>query len=141
LELNEKAKKADATKRAVMIDMHIKRWQALGWRICWITVTLPGEYVCHSTNEEKRVSKHDPLKYGPWQAMDKIQRDMKTVLKILRDKGIRPSGFWCLQPQQSGTPHRHILLAVPTLEEARGVCDAFRHKFSTRLDADANGQD
>ncbi|MBO1024734.1 hypothetical protein IPU75_08390 [Ochrobactrum sp. SD129] len=141
VELNEKAKKQATAKRALMIDMMLKRWQALGWRVCWITVTLPGEFVCHSTNEETRTSEHDPLKFGPWEALDKIQDDMKVVLQILRKKKIRPSGFWCGQPQQSGSPHRHILLAVPTLEEARGVCDEFRKKFSTRLEADGKGQD
>lgn len=141
LELNEKAKRQTAAKRSLMIDMMLKRWKALGWRVCWITVTLPGEYVCHSTNEETRTSQHDPRKFGPWEALDKIHHDMKIVLQILRNKGIRPSGFHCLQPQQSGTPHLHILLAVPTLEEARGVCDAFKRKFSTRLEADGKGQD
>ena len=141
LELNEKAKRQTAAKRSLMIDMTLKRWKTLGWRVCWITVTLPGEYVCHSTNEETRTSQHDPRKFGPWEALDKIHHDMKIVLQILRNKGIRPSGFHCLQPQQSGTPHLHILLAVPTLEEARGVCDAFKRKFSTRLEADSKGQD
>ncbi len=141
LELNEKAKRQTAAKRSLIIDMTLKRWKALGWRVCWITVTLPGEYVCHSTNEETRTSQHDPRKFDPWEALDKIHHDMKIVLQILRNKGIRPSGFHCLQPQQSGTPHLHILLAVPTLEEARGVCDAFKRKFSTRLEADGKGQD
>lgn len=141
VELNEKAKKQATAKRALMIDMMLKRWQSLGWRVCWITVTLPGEYVCNATNEETRTSEHDPLKYGPWEALDKIQDDMKVVLQILRNKKIRPSGMWCGQPQQSGSPHRHILLAVPTLKEARGVCDEFRKKFSTRLEADGRGQD
>lgn len=104
-------------------------------------MTLPGEYVCHSTNEETRTSHHDPRKFGPWEALDKIHHDMKIVLQILRNKGIRPSGFHCLQPQQSGTPHLHILLAAPSLEEARGICDAFKRKFSTRLEADGKGQD
>ena len=140
-ELNEKAKRQAAAKRSLMIDMMLKRWQALGWRVCWITVTLPGEYVCHATNEETRTSQHDPRMFGPWEALDKIQDDMKVVLQILRNKKIRPSGMWCGQPQQSGSPHRHILLAVPTLEEARGVCDEFRKKFSTRLEADGRGQD
>lgn len=141
VELNEKAKRQATAKRSLMIDMMLKRWQALGWRVCWITVTLPGEFVCHSTNEETRTSEHDPLKFGPWEALDKIQDDMKVVLQILRNKRIRPSGMWCGQPQQSGSPHRHILLAVPTLKEARGVCDEFRKKFSTRLEADGRGQD
>ncbi|MGQ5718301.1 hypothetical protein [Pseudochrobactrum asaccharolyticum] len=141
LELNEKAKLQAATKRSLLIDMTLQRWKVLGWRVCWITVTLPGEYVCHSTNEETRTSQHDPRKFGPWEALDKIHHDMKIVLQILRNKGIRPSGFHCLQPQQSGTPHLHILLAVPTLDEARGVCDAFKRKFSTRLEADGKGQD
>ncbi|WP_409558623.1 replication endonuclease [Brucella pseudogrignonensis] len=141
VELNEKAQKQAAAKRSLMIDMMLKRWQALGWHVCWITVTLPGEYVCHSTNEDKRISDHDPREFGPWQALEKIQDDMKVVLQILRNKKIRPSGMWCGQPQQSGSPHRHILLAVPTLEEARGICDEFRKKFSTRLKDDGKGQD
>ncbi|KAB2673091.1 replication endonuclease [Ochrobactrum sp. LMG 5442] len=141
VELNEKAKRQAAAKRSLMIDMMLKRWQALGWRVCWITVTLPGEYVCHATNEETRTSQHDPRHFGPWEALYKIQDDMKVVLQILRNKKIRPSGMWCSQPQQSGSPHRHILLAVPTLDEARGVCDEFRKKFSTRLEADGRGQD
>lgn len=141
IELNEKAKRQATAKRSLMIDMMLARWKALGWRVCWITVTLPGEFVCHATNEEIRTSEHDPRKSGPWEALDKIQDDMKIVLQILRNKKIRPSGMWCGQPQQSGSPHRHILLAVPTLAEARGVCDEFRKKFSTRLEADSKGQD
>ncbi|WP_226622363.1 replication endonuclease [Brucella anthropi] len=141
IELNEKAKRQATAKRSLMIDMMLARWKALGWQVCWITVTLPGEFVCHATNEEIRTSEHDPRKFGPWDALDKIQDDMKIVLQILRNKKIRPSGMWCGQPQQSGSPHRHILLAVPTLEEARSVCDEFRKKFSTRLEADGKGQD
>src|SRR5690606_21240658 len=82
-------------------------------------------------NEERRVRQWDP-ELGPLEAMAAIQDDFHSTMALLRERGIRPQGWWNSQPQQSGTPHRHILVAVPTIEDARRVCDAFRQKFSTR---------
>lgn len=70
-----------------------------------------------------------------------MQDDHHRVLAILRDKGVRPTGWWNAQPQQSGTVHRHYVLACKTQEHARVVCDEFRKKFSSRLYGDDAGQD
>lgn len=139
IEIDKRARKAKAAEIRTLIDMLLHRWNALGWYVCWITVTLPGRYVCYSTNEENRVEEYD-LKLGPKQAMAAIQDDHHRVLAVLRERGIRPSGWWNAQPQQSGTPHRHYILAVPTVEDARQVCDVFRDKFSSRKNEE-NGPD
>lgn len=131
LEVDKRARAAKAAERRTLIDMMLYRWRMLGWHVCWITVTLPGEFVPHSTNEENRVSEWNP-DLGPLEAMAAIQEDFHRVMNLLRERGIRPSGFWNSQPQQSGTPHRHILIAVPSLHDARAVCDAFRKEFGTR---------
>lgn len=131
LEVDRRARAAKAAERRTLIDMMLYRWRMLGWHVCWITVTLPGQYVCHSTNEGRRATEWDP-DLGPLEAMGAIQEDFHRVMCILREKKIRPSGFWNSQPQQSGTPHRHILIAVPSLHDARAVCDAFRREFGTR---------
>lgn len=131
LEVDRRARAAKAAERRTLIDMTLYRWRMLGWHVCWITITLPGEFVAHSTNEENRVSEWNP-DLGPLEAMAAIQEDFHRVMCLLRERRIRPSGFWNSQPQQSGTPHRHILIAVPALEDARAVCDAFRAEFGTR---------
>lgn len=131
-ELNRKAKIADTTKRRLMVDMMLMRWRELEWHVCWITVTLPPDYVPHSTNEENRVTDWD-VELGPAEAHAAIQDDHHRVLARLRERGVRPTGWWNLQPQQSGTPHRHYVLACETIEDARAVCDGFRESFSTRV--------
>lgn len=131
LEVDKRARAAKAAERRTLIDMMLYRWKMLGWYVCWITITLPGQYVCHSTNEDNRVTEWDP-DLGPLEAMGAIQDDFHRVMAMLRKRGIRPSGFWNAQPQQSGAPHRHILIAVPTVTDARAVCDAFRAEFGTR---------
>lgn len=130
-DVDRRAREAKATERRMLIDMNLRRWEALGWSICWITITLPGQYVCHSTNEDRRVAEWDP-DLGPLEAMAAIQEDFHWTMCLLRERGIRPCGWWNSQPQQSGTPHRHIILALPTQADARAVCDAFREKFGTR---------
>lgn len=139
-EVNKRAKIANVTKRRLLIDMMLKRWEILGWHVCWITVTLPGAYVPHSTNEACRAAQWN-TEYGPLEGMKAMQDDHHRVLALLRDKGVRPSGWWNAQPQQSGTVHRHYVLACQTQEHARVVCDEFRKKFSSRLKGDDAGQD
>nr|WP_278434367.1 replication endonuclease [Brucella anthropi] len=142
-EVNRKAKRAAAAKRRLLMDMTLSRWEALEWHVCWITITLPGEFVPHSTNERVRKSRWNS-EHGPAEAMDAIQLDMKRTMALLRDRGVRPTGWWNVQPQQSGAPHRHIILACEELEDARAVCDAFRDRFSTRLvanEGENDGQD
>lgn len=134
-ELNEAAKLRDAAKRRLMIDLQLMRWRVLGWSVCWITVTLPGRFVPHATNEGERVSEWDD-RLGPLEAMQALQDDHHRVLAAAREAGVRPSGWWNAQPQQSGTPHRHYVLACRTLEEARMLCDQFRAKFSSRRNGD-----
>lgn len=134
-ELHERAKLADATKKRLLIDAHLMRWKSLGWHVCWLTVTLPGAYVANSTNEECRVSKWNP-KFGPEEAAKRLQDEHHRVLMLLREKGVRPSGFWNAQPQQSGTPHRHYVVACQSIEDARKVCDEFHRKFDTGVTDD-----
>lgn len=139
-EVNKRAKIADVSKRRLLIDMMLKRWEILHWHVCWITVTLPGAYVPHSTIEERRTTPWN-TDYGPLEGMQAMQDDHHRVLALLRDKGVRPSGWWNAQPQQSGTVHRHYVLACKTQDHARVVCDEFRKKFSSRLAGDDAGQD
>lgn len=139
-EVNKRAKIADVTKRRLIIDLMLKKWETLKWHVCWITVTLPGAYVPHSTNEECRAAQWN-TEFGPLEGMQAMQDDHHRVLALLRDKGVRPSGWWNAQPQQSGTVHRHYVLACNTLDHARVVCDEFRKKFSSRLYGDDAGQD
>lgn len=139
-EVNKRAKIADVTKRRLIIDMMLKKWEVLGWHVCWITVTLPGAYVPNSTNEACRSTQWN-TDFGPREGMQAMQDDHHRVLAILRDKGVRPTGWWNAQPQQSGTVHRHYVLACKTQEHARVVCDEFRKKFSSRLFGDDAGQD
>ncbi|MGU3401539.1 hypothetical protein ACLBWS_17705 [Brucellaceae bacterium D45D] len=138
-ELNEKAKIADTAKRRLLIDVHLKRWEMLKWWVCWITITLPGQYVCHSTNEAERATEWN-TDLGPMEGLDTMQEDYHRAMSILRERKIRPCGWWNAQPQQSGVGHRHIVFACQTQEDARSVCEVFRSKFSTRLEGDG-GQD
>lgn len=140
LDLHWKAKAADAAKRRLLIDVHLARWKALGWHVCWLTVTLPGEYVANATNEGKRAGKGWNPKLGPEEASAKLQEEHHRVLALLREKGVRLSGWWNVQPQQSGAPHRHYVVACETLEDARTVCDEFHRKFDTGT-PDEDGQD
>lgn len=139
LEVDRRARAAKAAERRTLIDMMLYRWRMLNWHVCWITITLPGEYVPHSTNEGSRATEWDP-DLGPLEALAAIQADFHRVMCMLRERGIRPSGFWNAQPQQSGTPHRHILIAVPDIADARAICDAFRREFGTRK-GDEDGPD
>lgn len=139
LDLHWKAKAADAAKKRLLIDVHLARWSALGWSVCWLTVTLPPEYVANATNEERRVTGWD-VELGPEEASAKLQEEHHRTLNLLREKGVRLSGWWNVQPQQSGTPHRHYVVACETLEDARKVCDEFHRRFDTGNQAD-DGQD
>ncbi|PWK64629.1 replication endonuclease [Aminobacter sp. AP02] len=139
LDLHWKAKAADAAKKRMLIDVHLARWAALGWHVCWLTVTLPGEYVANATNEGKRVTKWD-VTLGPEEASKELQDRHHRTLALLREKGVRLNGWWNVQPQQSGTPHRHYVTACETLEDARKVCDEFHRKFDTGNQTD-DGQD
>ncbi|KAB2793804.1 replication endonuclease [Brucella anthropi] len=134
-ELNEKAKIADTAKRRLLIDVHLKRWEMLKWWVCWITITLPGQYVCHSTNEANRATDWD-TDLGPMEGLGAMQEDYHRAMSILRERGVRPCGWWNAQPQQSGVGHRHIVFACQTQDDAREVCEVFRSKFSTRLESD-----
>jgi hypothetical protein len=140
LEVDRKSRKARAAETRTLMDMLLHRWKTLGWHVCWITVTLPGRYVCHATNEENRTEEWD-TRLGPKEALAALQDDHHRVLACLREKNVRPQGWWNAQPQQSGSPHRHYVLAVPTIEDARKVCDAFRDKFSSRKSEDDTGID
>lgn len=128
--LNEKAKVADVTKRMLLIDMLLRRYAELGWHVCWITITLPGRYVAHATNEDRRAEAWD-VRLGPQEALGAIQEIHHQTMALLRERGVRPCGWWNAQPQQSGTPHRHIVVACRTREDARAVCDAFWDRFSS----------
>lgn len=139
LDLHWKAKAADAAKKRLLIDVHLARWAALGWSVCWLTVTLPAEYVANATNEEGRVTQWN-VDLGPEEALKRLQEDHHRTLNLLREKGVRLSGWWNVQPQQSGTPHRHYVVACETLEDARSVCDEFHKRFDTGYRADV-GQD
>ncbi len=139
LDLHWKAKAADAAKKRLLIDVHLARWAALGWSVCWLTVTLPPQYVANATNEEKRATKWD-VALGPEEASEKLQEDHHRTLALLREKGVRLSGWWNVQPQQSGTPHRHYIVACETVEDARAVCDEFHRRFDTGNLAE-DGQD
>ncbi len=134
-ELNQRKKLADASKRRTLMDATLARIEGLGWYLIWITITLPGRYVPHSTNESHRWEAWDP-ELGPDEASREIQNRHHQTMCLLREREIRPFGWWNAQAQQSGTPHRHLLLACPTLEDARGVCDAFRDKFSSARSED-----
>ena len=129
-ELNEKAKVADVTKRRLLIDALLRRFADLGWHVCWITITLPGRYVANATNEENRVEGWN-VKLGPLEALDALQDMHHQTMALLRERGVRPCGWWNAQPQQSGTPHRHIVVACRTQRDARAVCDAFWQRFSS----------
>lgn len=129
-ELNERAKVADVTKRRLLIDALLRRFADLGWNVCWITITLPGRYVANATNEENRVEGWDPA-LGPQEALDALQEMHHQTMALLRERGIRPCGWWNAQPQQSGTPHRHVIVACRTQDDARAVCDAFWNRFSS----------
>ncbi len=129
-ELNEKAKVADVTKRRLLIDALLRRFADLGWYVCWITITLPGRYVANATNEGNRVEGWDPA-LGPQEALDALQDMHHQTMAMLRERGVRPCGWWNAQPQQSGTPHRHIVVACRTQKDARAVCDAFWQRFSS----------
>lgn len=132
LDVDARARRAKAAKLRLWIDMSLLRWEELGWRICWITVTLPGRFVCHSTNEGNRTSEWDE-RLGPDEAMQEMQERHHSVMALLRARGLRPTGWWNSQPQQSGTVHRHYILAVPSLADARAVCDGFREKFGSEI--------
>lgn len=129
-ELNERAKVADVTKRRLLMDMLLKRFAELGWHVCWITITLPGRYVANATNEGHRVEGWNPA-LGPQEALDALQELHHQTMALLRERGVRPCGWWNAQPQQSGTPHRHIVVACRTQADARAVCDAFWERFSS----------
>ncbi len=129
-DLNERKKLADAAKRRLLMDAMLARIEGLGWHLCWITITLPGEFVPHSTNESSRVAEWN-TELGPNAALREIQRRHHQTMCLLRERGIRPVGWWNSQAQQSGTPHRHLLLACPTLADARAVCDGFWNNFSS----------
>lgn len=129
-ELNARKKKADAAKRRLLMDAILARIEGLEMHLCWITITLPGEFVPHSTNETCRQTEWDP-ELGPEEALKAIQDMHHDVMCLLRERGVRPMGWWNAQAQQSGTPHRHLLLACPTRKDARAVCDAFWDKFAS----------
>ncbi|NVJ64771.1 MAG: replication endonuclease [Flavobacteriaceae bacterium] len=129
-ELNARKKKADAAKRRLLMDAILARIEGLEWHLCWITITLPGRFVPHATNESFRKEEWDP-ELGPEEALKAIQKMHHDVMCLLREQQVRPMGWWNAQAQQSGTPHRHLLLACPTREDARAVCDAFWNKFAS----------
>lgn len=129
-DLNKRAKAADVAKRRLLMDAHLMRFAELRWHVCWITITLPGEYVANATNEGARASRWNP-RLGPEEAAAAIQDMHHQTMALLRERGVRPSGWWNAQPQQSGTPHRHIVVACRKKEEARAVCDAFWSRFSS----------
>lgn len=129
-ELNARKKNADAAKRRLLMDATLARIEALEWHLCWIAITLPGCFVPNATNESSRKDEWDP-ELGPEEALRAIQDMHHETMCLLRERGVRPIGWWNAQSQQSGTPHRHLLLACPTREDARAVCDAFWDKFAS----------
>ncbi len=129
-ELNARKKERDAAKRRLLMDAILARIEGLKWHLCWITITLPGRFVPNATNESSRKDEWDP-ELGPEEALRAIQDMHHETMCLLRERGVRPIGWWNAQSQQSGTPHRHLLLACPTREDARSVCDAFWDKFAS----------
>jgi hypothetical protein len=109
----------EAAKRRLMLDVHLARAEAIGARTVWTTLTLPGRFHPHTSNEGSRAEEWNP-EIGPDEAMQEMQKLFHQTMCLLREKGSRPWGFWDAQAQQDGTPHRHL----PAFVHDRVMTDA-----------------
>ena len=109
----------EAAKRRLLLDVHLARAEAVGARTVWTTLTLPGRFHPHTSNEASRAEEWNP-EIGPDEAMREMQKLFHQTMCLLRDRGSRPWGFWDAQAQQDGTPHRHL----PAFVHDRGMTDA-----------------
>lgn len=126
IEAHQRKLEKEAAKRRLMLDVHIVRAEAIGARTVWTTLTLPGAYHPHASNEGRRADAWNPSR-GPDEAMQEMQTLFHRTMCLIRERGARPWGFWDAQAQQDGTPHRHLPAFVHdrdmTLEEAAALAD------------------
>lgn len=126
IEAHQRKLEKEAAKRRLMLDVHIARAEAIGARTVWTTLTLPGTFHPHASNEGKRAEAWNP-DLGPDEAMQEMQKLFHQTMCLIRERGARPWGFWGAQAQQDGTPHRHLPAFVHdrdmTLEEAAALAD------------------
>lgn len=119
IEAHRRKQEKEAAKRRLMLDVHIVRAEAVGARTVWTTLTLPGAFHPHASNEGKRADEWNP-DLGPDEAMQGMQKLFHQTMCLIRERGARPWGFWDAQAQQDGTPHRHL----PAFVHDRGMTDA-----------------
>uniref|UniRef100_A0A9E7ZZI8 Replication endonuclease n=1 Tax=Bosea sp. NBC_00436 TaxID=2969620 RepID=A0A9E7ZZI8_9HYPH len=126
IEAHQRKLEKEAAKRRLMLDVHIARAEAIGARTVWTTLTLPGAFHPHASNEGKRADAWNPG-LGPDEAMQEMQKLFHQTMCLIRERGARPWGFWDAQAQQDGTPHRHLPAFVHdrgmTPEEAAALAD------------------
>lgn len=134
--LEESRVRSQAAERRAIIDAFIHRGKTQSLYLCWITLTLPGEWHPHTENEPFRMKGWD-VSLGPAEADAEMRLRYKRVVNLARKRGIRPTGFWVPQPQQDGTVHRHLAYWVHDLKQARGLCDAVRMHFPGEKEAAA----
>lgn len=116
IEAHQRKMEKEAAKRRLMLDVHIVRAEAIGARTVWTTLTLPGAFHAHASNEGKRADAWNPG-LGPDEAMQEMQKLFHQTMCLIRERGARPWGFWDAQAQQDGTPHRHL----PAFVHDRGM--------------------
>lgn len=119
LDAHQRKLQKEAAKRRLMLDVHIVRAHEIGARTIWTTLTLPGRYHPHASNEHNRAEAWNP-ELGPDEAMQEMQTLFHRTMSLIRERGARPWGFWDAQAQQDGTPHRHL----PAFVHDRGMTDA-----------------
>lgn len=119
LDAHHRKLEKEAAKRRLMLDVHLARAEAIGARTVWTTLTLPGRFHPHTSNEGNRAEEWNP-QIGPDEAMQEMQKLFHQTMCLLREKGSRPWGFWDAQAQQDGTPHRHL----PAFVHDRAMTDS-----------------
>lgn len=126
LDAHQRKKAKEMAKRRLLLDVHVTRAEAIGARTIWTTLTLPGRFHPHASNEDRRAEQWNP-DLGPDEAMAEIQKLYHQTMCLLREQRARPWGFWDAQAQQDGTPHRHFPAFVHdramTEEEAAALAD------------------
>lgn len=144
IEAHQRKLVKEAAKRRLMLDVHIARAEAIGARTVWTTLTLPGAFHPHASNEGKRAEAWNP-DLGPDEAMQQMQKLFHQTMCLIRERGARPWGFWDAQAQQDGTPHRHLPAFVHdrgmTLEEAAALADPDTpEEVAARIRADSEAR-